>query len=109
METIAQEARRLLEPIPDEQWLVGAFSDGESKCCAFGHYARINSVDQNDFSMENCSKFQGRLGELADSILVFTKGMASLVGVNDGVTHYTKHTPKQRVMALLDDMIAAGY
>ncbi|MCF0059891.1 hypothetical protein MUK70_11635 [Dyadobacter chenwenxiniae] len=109
METIAQEAKRLLEPIPEDQWTTKDFTDRKSKCCAFGHYSRLNSSDDNNFSIANCSEYRGRLGELQHSIYVFTKGEYSLIGVNDGASPYPQPTPKQRVLALLNDMIKAGY
>jgi len=112
METIAQEAKRLLEPIPEDQWMINDFTDYRCKCCVIGHYERLKSGSPNNFSFENCSDaISSALRE--QSRVYFTERgyeWTDIADVNNETSHnYHQPTPKQRVMALLDNMIAAGY
>lgn len=103
METIAQEAKRLLEPIPDEQWLVGLYGTSKnSNChCFLGHWNLLHGGEPDYSEHEHI---------LNTHIRTFLKSrFIDGFSVNDGkCPQYQQSTPKQRVMALLDDMIAAG-
>lgn len=105
METIAQEAKRLLEPIPDEKWITQFYySSSKPGChCFIGHYNVIHGLHPSA-DIELCAyKIVGRIS-------TFLKGIGDAFDINDGnLTKYRQDTPKQRVIALLDDMIAAGY
>lgn len=103
METIAQEAKRLLEQVPEEQWGVGMF-EWQGKCCMFGHWNTKSGRDAAYFGQE-CRCFMDKI----NSFLGYSSGNMGF-RVNDGeLKNYPQSTPKQRVMALLDDMIKAGY
>lgn len=109
METIAQEAKRLLEPIPEEEWLTGTYYE-DNKCCAIGHIR--DKSDRPIGKWEDIERdgsrfwFELRLRTLAKEFL----GELHITEVNDHrQARYPQTTPKQRVMALLDDMIKAGY
>ena len=113
-ETIAQEAKRLLEPIPEEQWTdEHGYSDGVSKCCALGHWNRLHSSNPNNYNTINCANgnADNQMADIGDAFFndpLF--GYYKIAEVNDGVDdRYPQSTPKQRIMALLDDMIAAGF
>lgn len=102
METITQEAKRLLEPIPEENWMVGDFTDGVSKCCGSGHFMRLRSPGQKYLYSSWTA-----INTMTPIVAEFNE--SSIAAVNDGENpKYQQPTPKQRVMALLDDMIAAG-
>lgn len=109
METIAQEAKRLLEPIPEEKWLSNKFTDEISCCCAIGHYNRMKSANPKDFSYGNCA-WKDTEDAIRNESLKFLKFDGDIAVINNGLREtYPQPTPKQRVLALLDDMIAAGY
>lgn len=108
-ETIAQRAKRLLSPIPAEEFTTErGFTDEMSKCCAIGH---LNRLENNpiDYSIRNCSLY----GD--DSLSAEIEKLSSELGfhiwsVNDKlIGPYQEKTAKDRVMHLLEDMIAAGY
>lgn len=108
-ETIAQEARRLLSPIPEEQFTVCQYENNAGdKCCSMGHINKAKSG--NPFG----SEFERVLRRSAADFLMkkarrYHDYYGNLVGVNDGKDPlYQQKTPKRRVMKLLDDMIAAG-
>lgn len=108
METIAQEAKRLLDPIPEGQWVVRMYTDGKSRCCAFGHFNRLQN-NPSDFGLINCA-YSERERLLENISLRFLKGSGTIASVNNREFEiYKQPTPKKRVMALLDDMIKAGY
>lgn len=112
-ETIAQEAKRLLEPIPEEQWTdKHGYSDGVSKCCALGHWNRLHRENVNDYHPFNCCSgdHETDIDEICKQFFQSESGMWILTEINDAITgRYAQPTPKQRIMALLDDMITAGY
>lgn len=111
METIAQEAKRLLEPVPEDLWIEKLYTDGVGKCCAVGHYERMKSSNQNDFSICNCANVESKLINATYRYLFDRNSQGSTVtNVNNGeLLSYQQTTSKERVMALLDDMIAAGF
>jgi len=81
--------------IPEENWLMGKYSDGAGKKCALGH----------------CGVIHGWLDDSQAAALVFvlaTQG-ANPVDVNDGHdVRYTQATPKQRILAALRDAQKGG-
>lgn len=64
------EAHHLLSGVPEGDWIQDRFTDGVGKCCAIGHYTRLNSTDPSDYSAFNCNDF-GR-GELRDAYGMLT-------------------------------------
>lgn len=109
--TIAQEAYDLLKDIPSKDFIIGKFTDYNSKCCAIGHLVRLKN---NPSNYENCSDIDNPLlirkisSNYINSINSFAYDIAS---VNNGYSYvkYKQKTPKGRVIALLKDMIKAGY
>lgn len=113
-ETIAQKAKRLLSEVPKEDWIIGEFTNLNGKCCALGHWNRLNR-DPNDYSSKNCSnEFEGDM-DLRSFTVRFMREKHNLytniAGVNneDFYNGYTEDNPKDRVLHLLDDMIANNY
>ncbi len=120
----ATEAKNLLLPIPNEDFLTDErFSDGNSKCCVIGHLQRLSSRKPNDYSLSNCNdKLYNRRHSIRISSKKYLKsvlppddtrryGYLSIADINNGpeINGYTEPEPKDRVLHLLDDMLAAGY
>lgn len=122
MEQVAQQALNLVKDIPEQNWITGDFTDEISKCCLHGHLTRLTSNNPNDYKYSNCSDDglnESHLSKLLrKNARAFMKEesikssiyIATSAGVNNGnVEHYNEPTPKQRSIALLNDMIKAGY
>ena len=118
-ETIAQKAKRLLSPIPKENWTdKHGYTDNISRCCFLGHWNRLNSGYPEDYSDRNCA-FSVHTDEITKPIGEYIKkvvperymGTYTVAAINDTdvVNGYTEDNPKDRCMHLLDDLIAAGY
>lgn len=114
-ETVAQEALRLLTPIPAEDFITGKFSDGRGKCCAIGHIKRLQSNNPSDYSSFNCAEIN-RVHPIRSVSAVYLKDVhnaaphANIASVNNNdINGYTEPVIKDRVIHLLNDMIAAGY
>lgn len=115
-ETIAQKAKRLLEPIPENLWIKFEYTDEIEKCCAFGHLNRLTSGYFNDFSYENCgyNPKENKLRDISSQFILQNLGFdkIDLADVNNGnrgaEVIYPQQTERGRVLALLNDMIAAG-
>lgn len=118
-ETITQEALRLLQEVPKENWIEGRFTDEVGSCCAVGHYTRLKSSNPDDYSMTNCSDWiEGKeeiykFRELTDEYITNKYGLVwynvADVNNNDDVNGYNEDNPKDRVIHLLEDMIKDGY
>ena len=114
----ATEAKALLLPIPTNDFLLNRFSDYEGKCCAIGHLVRLRSNDPSDYDQNLTDGKWGSECEVED----FARGKVreyngkkhdqyeDLAAVNNRteVNGYTQDNPKDRVIALLNDMIADG-
>jgi hypothetical protein len=111
----ATEAKELLKDIPEEQWMTGAWTNYKNKCCAIGHLVRLKSDNPMDYDLSNCEIVNNR--EVEDfAIRVSTApdasgNFTSLSDVNDrpSLKYAEYYTPKQRVLAFLDDLIEAGF
>jgi hypothetical protein len=111
----AKQARELLLPIPKENFLLGKFTDDVGKCCAIGHLRRLTSKNPKDYSLRNCSVvYSGevydfsrrKVGEFVDlKYDTYNKDLASINNTSS-VNGYNQDNPKDRVIAVLDDMIA---
>lgn len=111
-ETKAQEAYRLLKDIPEDQWLTARFSNGIDKCCGVGHLKRLKSKNPSDYSINNCCDLlifdDSNFRFHNECNLMYVDG--NLASINNGETlKYQQPTPKQRVMAFLEDAIRLGY
>lgn len=119
-ETIAQEALRLLSPIPHDEWIEHYFTDEKGKCCVLGHYSRLKGNPQ-DYSNANCA---GMSNDEAHATLVkFSNatrnylanhheqsyGDISHVNNAPNINGYTEPLIKDRVIHFLKDMVEAGY
>lgn len=133
----ATKAKELLLSVPKEDFIIGDFTDRKSKCCAVGHLVRLVSNNPNDYSLENCGlpildiypKDEDALAKDPKSqvaALAYKKAVKFLrdagysghdwvlpdmaeVNNTTEINGYTEDNPKDRVIHLLDDMIAAGY
>lgn len=116
----ASRAKELLLPIPEENFITGIFTDGESKCCVMGHLQRLTSDNPDSYQRENCKdiSFYGDLQDTTGFRRKTRHFLSERFGVYSDIAEvnnentingYTEESIKARVMHLLDDMIAAGY
>tara|TARA_R110000782_G_scaffold1075_1_gene3852 strand:- start:598 stop:960 length:363 start_codon:yes stop_codon:yes gene_type:complete len=117
----ATEAKALLLPIPKAEFLTGRFSDNRGKCCAIGHLVRLKSDDPSDYD-QNLMDGSDWGDEKICEVETFARGTVKefnwkhhdvyedLAAVNNRreVNGYTHEFAKDRVIALLNDMIADG-
>ena len=117
----ATEAKALLLPIPKAEFLTGRFSDNTGKCCAIGHLVRLKSDDPSDYDQNlmdgklwgvegNCEIETFARETVREFNIKHHNAYEDLAAVNNRkeVNGYTHEFAKDRVMALLSDMIAAG-
>ena len=114
-----------LKAIPTENFLTGIFTNGVDKCCAVGHLNRLNSKNPEDYSQSNCSDYNWMQSE-EERLQTFNpiRGLSArfltpkypnpndeysrdLSGVNNTSfgSIYKQATPKERVIACLEDML----
>ena len=111
-ETVAQEALRLLLPIPKEDFITDDFTDKVGKCCAIGHIVRLKSDDPTDYS--NCDDYDCKIPirRVSREFIEKTHNISytNIATVNniEGINGYIEDNPKDRVIHLLEDMVAAG-
>jgi len=71
----AREAKELLQPIPNEDFIRSEYSDEIGKCCAIGHLIRLKSEDPSDFSIENCTDLASKFGaDYKLGVKIFVRG-----------------------------------
>lgn len=99
----ATDLKNILKPIPEDQFITDFFqSDG--KRCAMGHiYFKLSGTA--DPTVGNVLPVKNIVNKIAEEFIGITT-------VNDGIlvkgNIYHQETPKQRVLALLDDAIKIG-
>ena len=110
------EAKELLLPIPQNDFLLHKYSDGHGKCCAIGHLVRLKSKDPLNYKQwcgdEDESEVENFVREQVGKYICETHNeSACLARVNNRntINGYTQDNPKDRVIALLNDMIKDGY
>lgn len=107
--TIAQEAKDILSPIPEDKWITHLFTDEIDSCCGMGHYNRHVNGRPHLYWNSNCNHSE-KDDDLRRESRKFLNGKGDIASVNNGnVPAYPQPTPYARVMALLNDMIEAGY
>jgi len=111
--TTAQLALSILKPIPEQEFIIGDFTDYNHCCCSLGHLNRCTSDDPSDYissPIDNSTDIDWY--EFAEISQGITIDCVNLVQVNDGLTNdsrFRQDTPKKRVVALLNVMINEGY
>lgn len=116
-ELTASQVKEILEPIPNELFIAGAYyySEGRQpeKCCSIGHIRKVLSgVEKYDsITPESCA-LSNTFRNKSERFIRNKYDLESfdIVTVNDSevVNNYTEPEIKNRVMHLLDDMIKAG-
>lgn len=113
-QTIAQKALNKLKSISKDRFIINEFTDEINKCCVLGHIVRLTSKNSKDYSYNNCydnsTNFGGKLRQRSREYLNSIGSYGDISSINNskyGI--YQQETPKERSMALLKDMIAAGY
>jgi hypothetical protein len=111
--SVLQRAKLLLSPVPDEQWCKHNFVIEETKqCCAIGHYVRLSSPNPDLYVSYNCS--DRGIDEAKRDLRTASEEVAKQMGMrgvdiasinNIDSEHYPQPTPKERVMAFLDDAV----
>ena len=117
----ATEAKALLLPIPKAEFLNGRFTDYTGKCCAIGHLVRLKSDNPSDYDQELMDGFTRGLDDGCEVETFARETVREFNGKHHGayedlaavnnrreVNGYTHEYAKDRVIALLNDMIAAG-
>lgn len=110
--TIAQEAYDLLKPIKSSDFIIGSFSDNVSKCCAVGHLFRLQSDNPKNYHLGLADFFNPLpIRKVSEEYLlsIGNNGYDIADINNEPLFEYQQETPKARVMALLKDIIKAGY
>lgn len=100
---IAQRALDVLEPIPEDQFITGQYNVSD-RCCSLGYLNKAWNKEacwtENDSAAINVyiSMKYPNTDEL---------GKQGMVYINDEITdEFPQPTPKQRVVALLKDIIS---
>jgi len=103
-ELTASKAKELLLPIPKEEFILYYYERG-GKHCSLGHLNKLIGGDA--YLLAPTSAF---IGSVYDFIKRKYGEVAGLTTVNDTihVNNYTEDNPKDRVIHLLNDMIAEG-
>jgi hypothetical protein len=116
--SVAKKVLDLITPIPETDFITDEFTDSISKCCVLGHVQRLTSGNPSDYSIDNCADgiFFIRMNSLSTHIRFASCNFLALgnnidiADINNRATvAYPQPTPKQRVVALLNDMIEAGH
>ncbi len=109
---IAKKCKELIATIPNEEFIIGQFTDRKGKCCVLGHISRLESGNPDDYEQDLFDRDGGLAGKLrvASADFILNKhdiGNRDIAEVNnrDNVNGYTEPEIKDRVMHLLDDMI----
>lgn len=103
---VVKEAHDLLSIVPEKDWIIERFITTSGKCCAEGHYNRLsNGLKIDEFTKINDLCADGVLTN-AVSVLSYRKFDYALYHVNDyGTLKFNQPTPKQRVLALLEELV----
>lgn len=102
--TVAQEALEILRDIPEDRWTFGAFQNNNDQRCAIGHYNYAKFKDANfDYN-------GGKLRNVSETFLRSRGQYGDIAGIsNEATICYHQITHKARTIALLTDMVEAGY
>ena len=110
------EFRKVLSDIPSENVITGQFTDRLDSCCVLGHYGRLTSFFKESYDAEDINyDMVEKLRELSLKFAMdrFNKAdrcQYNIAGVNNGdCEKYQQSTAKERSLAMLDDMIEAGF
>lgn len=102
------EALKLLQPIPEESFMEGAYTNGKDKCCVMGHLTRLTSKNPKDFSEDNCDPRHSRFEEHSKKVTGLNDYVRMNIGqplerVNNGwVDKFKLGSVKDRVIACLE-------
>lgn len=97
--TTATDFRTFFETIPEDRWTIGTYQNEEGQCCAQGLLGRRRG--NMLFPYSNADNFFNLIGRFNN---------CSPMRINDGFhPNYQQPTPKQRILALCDDMIKEGF
>lgn len=108
--TLCEKAWDILVDIPEDKWITSELTNGVDKCCAMGWLAydkvkQFNGKLLLDQVMYNKNSFSSKFNRIWPHMSNY-----DITYVNDNITNkYPQSTPKQRVLAWLNDAINLGY
>lgn len=110
----------LIKDIPKGNFIDTIFTDEKESCCVIGHIMRLTSKDPNDYSIKNCGT-NSILDDREEYIefirqttlefnMLYNNKSYDISIVNNGLSDvYIQEEIKDRVVAMLEDMIENGY
>lgn len=117
-QTLATEARDLLASVPADEFIKWSFVNLE-KCCSIGHLVRLKSPNPNSYEqplrdddLTDWQRFAHKVRVASEEFISnkYHYYSTSIASVNNRpMLDYQEEGVKDRVLHLLDDMIAAGY
>ena len=111
---VLKQAKELFDPITEDEFITDKYTDQVSKCCTVGHYKRLTSSNPQDYSSKNCIESydemkangcQLRMASKIASYKMFGENYDIAWINNELVGIFNQPTPKQRVMAFLNESI----
>ncbi len=103
-----QQAIKLLEPIPKEEFTTTVLWDGNNKCCSLGHLNRLLSKDPTNYV--NAEYTPSKVMDFSNRVRKFinkkSNQQAGIITVNDynTVNGYNEGNPKDRIIHLFTEM-----
>lgn len=98
--------RSIIEPIPADKFITGIYYNSYTHCaCSLGYINHWFNVKEEREYEEVCEYYS--TSNYQSDVRNFVQNIVD-VNDTDEVNGYTESTPKERVMHLFDDMIAAG-
>lgn len=117
METLAQKTLAILEPIPDNEFILYSLTNHINKWCGLGHLNRLTSKNQTSYSLDNCSTKSNFVDEVNMLFInyfrkeygVSVEVYISNVNDNTGLIKVPGDTAKEHIIGVLKQMINKGY
>lgn len=112
MITKAQEILDIIEPIPAERFITYDYGTEDGRSCFLGHiHRRLNFQGDESNYMGDFNGFGAR--DLTGKFLENVHGLQDIDGADvnnrNDINGYNEKGIKDRVMHMLNDMVAAGY
>lgn len=106
--TKAQQIKDIIKPIPADQFCIGHYENSDkSQCCVLGHiHKHFGSDAEGDGQGYGARQLSNEF--LTEKHNLPFENIASVNNDTD-INGYTEPVIKDRVMHLVEDMIAAGY
>lgn len=115
--SVAQQCLDILKPIPPSKFITGSLVNDKKQCCGRGHIIRVsclkgkyNPLDISHMGFLDKCELDVKIVQASTNFLLskIYRGSIAVVNNNSSI-QYPQTTPKARVIALLKDMVEAGY